>query len=37
MIQRDFYLEKVKSWMWDGNIKVIMGIRRCGKTFFELS
>ena len=32
MIQRDFYLEQIKSRMWDGNVKVITGIRRGGKS-----
>lgn len=38
MILRDFYLNKIKERMWDGNIKVITGIRRCGKStlLFEL-
>ena len=38
MINRETYLEKMKSSMWDGNIKVITGLRRCGKStlLFEL-
>lgn len=38
MIKRDFYLEQIKKREWDGNIKVITGIRRCGKSvlLFEL-
>ena len=32
MIARDFYLNKIKDRMWDGNIKVITGIRRGGKS-----
>ena len=32
MIQRDFYLNQIKDKMWDGNIKVITGIRRGGKS-----
>ncbi len=32
MIQRDFYLEKIIRHMWNGEIKVITGIRRCGKS-----
>ena len=32
MIARDEYIEKFKKAMWDGNIKVITGIRRCGKS-----
>ena len=33
MIKRDFYLEQIKNNMWNGEIKVITGIRRCGKSF----
>jgi len=38
MIAREEYLEKIKSAMWDGNIKVITGLRRSGKStlLFEL-
>lgn len=38
MIKRDFYLKQIVERMWDGNIKVITGIRRCGKStlLFEL-
>ena len=32
MIQRDFYLKQLKARMWDGNVKVITGIRRGGKS-----
>ncbi len=38
MITRDFYLNQIIERMWDGNIKVITGIRRVGKStlLFEL-
>ena len=38
MISRDFYLEAIKRKMWNGEVKVITGIRRCGKSvlLFEL-
>ena len=32
-IKRDRYLKKLKSFMWDGQVKVITGIRRCGKSY----
>lgn len=32
MIKRDYYLDQIKKREWDGNIKVITGIRRCGKS-----
>ena len=32
MLAREFYVEKLKNVMWDNNIKVITGIRRCGKS-----
>lgn len=38
MIQRSFYLNRILRHMWNGEIKVITGIRRCGKSvlLFEL-
>ena len=38
MIQRNLYIQQLISYMWDGQIKVITGIRRCGKSvlLFEL-
>ena len=38
MISRNRYLEKIIRSMWDGQIKVVTGIRRCGKSvlLFEL-
>lgn len=32
MIKRDFYLQQIIRNMWNGEIKVITGIRRCGKS-----
>ena len=32
-IKRDLYLNRLISYMWDGQVKVITGIRRCGKSF----
>ncbi len=32
-IKRDRYLNKLISFMWDGQVKVIIGIRRCGKSY----
>ena len=32
MVQRDFYLNRLIRNMWNGEIKVITGIRRCGKS-----
>ena len=32
MIKRDFYLHRMIHHMWNGEIKVITGIRRCGKS-----
>ena len=32
-IQRDYYLKQIIDFMWDGQIKVITGIRRCGKSY----
>ncbi len=38
MIKRDSYLQRIVRNMWNGEIKVITGIRRCGKSvlLFEL-
>ena len=38
MIKRDYYLNQIIDKMWDGNIKVITGLRRSGKStlLFEL-
>lgn len=41
MVKRDFYMNRLIHSMWNGEIKVITGIRRCGKSvllfdlFFE--
>lgn len=32
-INRDRYLNQLISYMWDGQVKVITGIRRCGKSY----
>lgn len=32
MISRKEYIEKIKKAMWDNNVKVVTGIRRCGKS-----
>ncbi len=32
-IKRDRYVNKLKLFMWDGQVKVITGIRRCGKSY----
>ena len=32
-IKRDRYLNTLISSMWDGQVKVITGIRRCGKSY----
>ena len=32
-IKRDRYLKKIISFMWDGQVKVITGISRCGKSY----
>lgn len=32
MIKRDYYLDRFIHNMWNGEIKVITGIRRCGKS-----
>ena len=32
-IKRDRYLQQIMDYMWDGQVKVITGIRRCGKSY----
>lgn len=32
-IKRERYLKRLISFMWDGQVKVITGIRRCGKSY----
>lgn len=32
-IKRDLYLQQLISSQWDGQVKVITGIRRCGKSY----
>lgn len=32
MIKRDFYLQEIIRHMWNSDVKVITGIRRCGKS-----
>ena len=32
-IKRDNYLKQLLSYRWDGQIKVVTGIRRCGKSY----
>lgn len=32
-IQRDSYLQQLTACQWDGLVKVITGIRRCGKSY----
>jgi len=32
MINRDLYLNRIIKTMWNGEVKVITGIRRCGKS-----
>ena len=38
MINREYYINKLIHHMWNGEVKVITGIRRCGKSvlLFEL-
>ena len=33
VIKRDRYVEKLLSKRWNGKVKIITGIRRCGKSF----
>ena len=32
MVKRDSYLKRLIHNMWNGEVKVITGIRRCGKS-----
>ncbi|PZV97734.1 ATP-binding protein [Metamycoplasma auris] len=32
-IKRDFYLKQIIDKMWNGRVKIITGIRRCGKSY----
>lgn len=32
MLPRTRYLQKLIDYMWDGQVKVITGLRRCGKS-----
>jgi len=32
-IKRDRYLQQIINYMWDGQVKVVTGIRRCGKSY----
>lgn len=32
-IKRDQYLQQLIDYQWDGQVKVITGIRRCGKSY----
>lgn len=33
MIERKELLNRIVSKMWDGQVKVITGVRRCGKSY----
>ncbi|MDY3855670.1 MAG: AAA family ATPase, partial [Bacteroidaceae bacterium] len=33
VIQRNKYIEALISKRWNGKVKIITGIRRCGKSF----
>jgi len=33
VIQRDLYVSELLSKRWNGKVKIITGIRRCGKSF----
>ena len=34
-ILRNDYLQQIIDYAWDGQVKVITGIRRCGKSYLE--
>lgn len=33
VIKRDLYVKELLSKRWNGKVKIITGIRRCGKSF----
>ena len=33
IIKRDYYIEALLNKRWNGKVKIITGIRRCGKSF----
>ena len=33
VIQRDQYISELISKQWNGKVKIVTGIRRCGKSF----
>lgn len=37
MVQRDSYVNKIEKKAWNGRIKVVTGIRRCGKSTLVFS
>ena len=37
MVKRDSYLKRLIHNMWNGEVKVITGIRRCGKSVMLLT
>lgn len=34
VFERNFYLQRLVSKKWNGRIKIITGLRRCGKSYF---
>ncbi len=34
IIERNFYLQRLVSKKWNGRIKIVTGLRRCGKSYF---
>lgn len=34
IFERNFYLQRLVSKKWNGRIKIITGLRRCGKSYF---
>ena len=33
IIKREYYIEALLNKRWNGKVKIITGIRRCGKSF----